>query len=85
MVWLQAQTPLEIIVRCLDSGKEMPFKVLPETRLQRIFTAFAERLSLDVAKLRFVNDGRLHWHKSVQEAEIEGGDVILCMSEQVGD
>ena len=88
VVLLQAQTPVEITVRCFDSGKEVQIKVFPQTLLQKVFTAFAERLSLDIAKLRFLDRWtgiRLHWHESLQEAEIDDGDVIICMSERVGD
>ena len=86
MVLLQVQTPTQITVRCSDR-QEMQVKAYPQTRLQQVFSACADRLLLANSELRFFDAEMefLHGTTSLQEAGINDGDVIECLIQQVGD
>jgi len=75
---------LELTVKD-QSGGELKFKVKTKTRLEKVFNAFASRKQLDPKSIKFTFDGRrLNGATTPGDNEMEDGDVIEAMMEQVG-
>lgn len=75
---------LSIIVKD-QSGNEVHFKVRPQAKMEKIFNAYCERKSLEVAAVRFLFDGtRIHASASPEGLGMEDGDSIDCVIEQIG-
>lgn len=68
-------------------GRSMTFWVLPHTLLQKVCAAFAERHSLDLHEYGFWFDGervQSYWTPEHHEVQMQDGDVIDCILQQVG-
>ncbi|KAI8470056.1 MAG: small ubiquitin-like modifier 2 [Monoraphidium minutum] len=75
---------LNLIVKDATGG-EVQFKVKSTTKFGKIFTAYANKKSLDVRAIKFLFDGnRLQDDMTPAEMEMEDGDAIDAMLEQVG-
>jgi hypothetical protein len=73
------------VVRSQD-GSELQFRVLPTTLLHKVFCAYASKRSLELDNLVFIFEGiKLRADRTVQESEIEDGDIIDLLSSMVGD
>lgn len=75
---------LTIVVKNQE-GVELQFKIRPNTPLQKVFTAYATRRSLELKDCKFLADGSLLLgNMTAQEAGLEDGDVIDMMVSQIG-
>ncbi|EQC28393.1 hypothetical protein SDRG_13722 [Saprolegnia diclina VS20] len=75
-----------ITIRVKDqSGEETFFKVKPHTKMEKIFSAYAQRKGVPVTALRFLLDGtRIAADQTPKMLELEDQDQIDCALEQVG-
>uniref|UniRef100_K3X7L8 Ubiquitin-like domain-containing protein n=1 Tax=Globisporangium ultimum (strain ATCC 200006 / CBS 805.95 / DAOM BR144) TaxID=431595 RepID=K3X7L8_GLOUD len=75
-----------ITIRVKDqSGEETFFKVKPNTKMEKIFSAYAQRKGVPVSALRFLLDGtRISGDQTPKMLELEDQDQIDCALEQVG-
>ncbi|KAL4111488.1 hypothetical protein PRIC1_003166 [Phytophthora ramorum] len=75
-----------ITIRVKDqSGEETFFKVKPNTKMDKIFSAYAQRKGVPAAALRFLLDGtRISGDQTPKMLELEDQDQIDCALEQVG-
>ncbi|OQR82913.1 small ubiquitin-like modifier (SUMO) [Achlya hypogyna] len=75
-----------ITIRVKDqSGEETFFKVKPHTKMEKIFSAYAQRKGVPVSALRFLLDGtRIAPDQTPKMLELEDQDQIDCALEQVG-
>ncbi|KAI9917773.1 hypothetical protein PsorP6_012684 [Peronosclerospora sorghi] len=75
-----------ITIRVKDqSGEETFFKVKPNTKMEKIFTAYAQRKGVPASALRFLLDGtRITGDQTPKMLELEDQDQIDCALEQVG-
>ncbi|ETV73468.1 hypothetical protein H257_11600 [Aphanomyces astaci] len=75
-----------ITIRVKDqSGEETFFKVKPHTKMEKIFSAYAQRKGVPVTALRFLLDGtRIGGDQTPKMLELEDQDQIDCALEQVG-
>ncbi|TDH70187.1 hypothetical protein CCR75_002203 [Bremia lactucae] len=75
-----------ITIRVKDqSGEETFFKVKPNTRMEKIFSAYAQRKGVPASALRFLLDGvRISGDQTPKMLELEDQDQIDCALEQVG-
>ena len=77
--------PLQIKVVAQD-GSMVFFKCKPTTSFAKMFQAYGDRMGIQSDKMRFLFDGlRVHPHNTPGELEMEDGDCIDVMMEQVGD
>mmetsp|Transcript_4029 Transcript_4029/g.18393 ORF Transcript_4029/g.18393 Transcript_4029/m.18393 type:complete len:93 (+) Transcript_4029:94-372(+) len=68
-----------------QDNSEVHFKVRQTTKFEKIFTAFCSRKSLQPGAVRFLFDGqRINPTQTPQELDMEDGDSIDAMMEQVG-
>ena len=68
-----------------QTGDEMSFKVKKETKLGKIFRAYADSKGVDMASLRFSLDGeRLNGENTPKMLELEDGDQIDVSLDMVG-
>ena len=68
-----------------QTGDEMSFKVKKETKLGKIFKAYADSKGVDVKSLRFQLDGeRLTENNTPKMLELEDGDQIDVSLDMVG-
>lgn len=64
---------------------EVHFKVRSSTKFQKVFEAFCQRRGLEVNSVRFLFDGeRLRADQSPDDYDMEDGDCIDAMMEQIG-
>jgi len=69
-----------------QDGNEMFFKLRRSTRMQKLMAAYCERQGVDRQTVRFLFDGeRLRDTQTPEGLEMEDGDVIDVMMEQMGD
>ena len=69
-----------------QDGCEVQFGVRPTTLLQKVHCAYAATRSLELDNLNFACDGvLLHPDRTVQESELEDGDIIDSLSLMLGD
>ena len=63
----------------------MHFKVRPTTKFQKVFDAYCQRKALEPNMVRFLVDGeRIRWDQTPEDLDLDDGDVIDAMMEQVG-
>merc|ERR1719453_2098170 len=68
-----------------QTGEEMMFKVKKETKMSKIFTAYAQRKGVDLTALKFILDGqRVTEQDTPKMLEMEEGDQIDAVMEQLG-
>mmetsp|Transcript_5941 Transcript_5941/g.26295 ORF Transcript_5941/g.26295 Transcript_5941/m.26295 type:complete len:93 (+) Transcript_5941:62-340(+) len=68
-----------------QDNSEVHFKVRQTTKFEKIFTAFCSRKSLQPGAVRFLFDGqRINPTQTPQDLDMEDGDSIDAMMEQVG-
>jgi len=66
-------------------GNEVFFKIKKTTRLNKLKTAYAERVGADVASIRLLFDGnRIGEDQTAADLDMEEGDAIEVLLEQVG-
>jgi len=75
-----------ITLRVRDqTGDEMFFKVKKETKMQKIFDAYAQRRGIGAGSLRFMLDGeKIGAESTPKMLELEENDQIDVMLETVG-
>lgn len=75
-----------ITLRLRDqTGEEVLFKVKKDTKMQKIFDAYAQRRGVSVASLRFMLDGeRINPENTPKTLELEDQDQVDVMLEQQG-
>lgn len=65
---------------------ELVFRVTPTTLLQKVYCAYAATKSLELDNLKFACDGvLLRPDRTVQESELEDGDIIDSLLLMLGD
>lgn len=75
---------INIKVRDMDNN-EVHFKVRPSTKFSKVFDAYCQRKALQPNAVRFLMDGeRLRPDQTPEEMDMEDGDCIDAMMEQVG-
>ena len=75
---------IQVRVRSAD-GNQVYFRIKPTTQMQKLMTAYCERLGQNVNSVRFLHDGdRISAEKTATELGIRNGDVIDAMIQQVG-
>ncbi len=68
-----------------QDGTEVHFKVRPTTKFSKVFEAYCQRKSLQMNAVRFLVDGqRVRTDQMPQDLDMEDGDCIDAMMEQVG-
>jgi len=81
---VKPENHLNIKVRDTENG-EVHFKVRSSTKFQKVFEAFCQRRGLEVNSVRFLFDGeRLRADQSPDDYDMEDGDCIDAMMEQIG-
>mmetsp|Transcript_31728 Transcript_31728/g.41946 ORF Transcript_31728/g.41946 Transcript_31728/m.41946 type:complete len:111 (+) Transcript_31728:120-452(+) len=75
-----------ITIRVKDqTGEETFFKVKKTTRMEKVFTTYAQRKGVSVSALRFLLDGeRVNPDHTPKMLDLEEHDQIDCMLEQQG-
>lgn len=74
---------LSLTVR--SGGEEVVFKVKKDTKMSKIFSAYASQKGIDPATMRFTFDGkRLAADETPKMLEMEDGDQIDVHIEQLG-
>ena len=75
-----------ITIRVKDqTGDETMFKIKQSTKMSKVFTAYAQRISVDMKSLRFFFDGeRIKDTDTPDLLELEDGGQIDCVFQQVG-
>jgi len=69
-----------------QDGNEIFFKCKPTTPLGKLMNAFCQRQGVSLASVRFLFDGtRINEFQTPSDLDMEDGDVIDVMAEQVGD
>lgn len=75
---------INLVVAAQD-GTQVHFKVKRTTPFQKVFNAYATRQNLNSESLKFLFDGRrLKAHETPADYDMEDGDSIDCMLEQLG-
>ncbi|KZV98900.1 small ubiquitin-related modifier [Exidia glandulosa HHB12029] len=68
-----------------SQGEEVFFKIKRNTKLSKLQGAYASKVGKDVGSIRFLYDGnRLHEDDTPATLDMEEGDTIDVMVEQVG-
>ncbi|RIA95929.1 ubiquitin-related domain-containing protein [Glomus cerebriforme] len=68
-----------------NDHNEVFFKIKRTTQLKKLMDAYCERQGKSLSSLRFLYDGeRVQSHNTPQELEMEDGDAIDVMVEQIG-
>ncbi len=72
-------------MKSIDAS-EIHFRVKPTTLLQKVFCTYAATRSVELDNLNFICDGAKLWRdRTVQESELEDGDIIDAISFMLGD
>ncbi|CCF72480.1 small ubiquitin-related modifier [Babesia microti strain RI] len=75
---------IQLKVRSPD-GSEVFFKIKKKTKLEKLMSAYCNRLGQSQDAVRFLFDGeRLKGDKTPEEMGIEEGDIIDAMVQQTG-
>lgn len=75
---------LNIKIKSQD-GDVVEFRVKPTTSFGKIFDAYCERKGCDAGAVRFVFEGaNIGKDAKVADIDIEHGDCIDCMIQQIG-
>ena len=82
----EAGNEQQVTIRVKDSsGEEMFFKVKKETKMSKIFDAYANRKGVGQNSLRFMLDGvRIKPDETPKMLELEDNDQIDALLETVG-
>eukprot|EP00210_Caulerpa_lentillifera_P008004 g7643.t1 len=76
--------PLTILVRD-QSGAGLQFKVRKNTKFEKVMLAFCQKRNYQMSQVRFLYDGeRVQRHQTPQSVDMEEGDIIDCVIEQLG-
>merc|ERR1712032_646656 len=68
-----------------QDGQEVHFKVKKNTKMEKIFKAYATKKQIAAESIKFLFDGtRIKGHQTPDDLELEDGDEIDAMLEQVG-
>lgn len=68
-----------------QDGEEVFFKIKSTTQLKKLMDAYCQRQSLSANNVRFLFDGeRLHEGQTPKDLNMENGDEIDVVIEQVG-
>lgn len=68
-----------------QQGGEVHFKVKTTTKFEKIFAAYCAKKVVDVTAIKFMFDGqRLKAEDTLADHDIEDGDIIDAMIEQIG-
>ncbi|CAI2180865.1 19266_t:CDS:2 [Funneliformis geosporum] len=68
-----------------NDHNEVFFKIKRTTQLKKLMDAYCERQGKSLASLRFLYDGeRVQSHNTPHELDMEDGDAIDVMVEQIG-
>lgn len=79
----QGQEPSTIFLT--QDGEEVFFKIKSTTQLKKLMDAYCQRQGLSANNVRFLFDGeRLHETQTPRELNMENGDEIDVLVEQVG-
>ncbi|KAI8645336.1 ubiquitin-related domain-containing protein, partial [Parasitella parasitica] len=66
-------------------SNEVFFKIKRTTQLKKLMEAYCERQGKSIDSIRFLYDGsRVQAHHTPNELDMEDGDVIDVMVEQIG-
>ena len=69
----------------IQDGEEVFFKIKSTTQLKKLMDAYCQRQGLSANNVRFLFDGeRLHETQTPKELNMENGDEIDVLVEQVG-
>ena len=80
---LRAKINLKVVTQ---DGNEIYFKVRRNVRLQTLMHAFCNRQGVTMGSVRFLFDGnRINDMQTPSQLEMEDGDIIDVMVEQMGD
>lgn len=75
---------MQIKVRSAE-GSEMYFRIKKTTRLDKLTSAYCDRLGLSHDSVRFLYDGeRIKGDKNATDLNMNDGDVIDAMAQQTG-
>ncbi|BEI82392.1 hypothetical protein CcaverHIS002_0302600 [Cutaneotrichosporon cavernicola] len=75
---------LNIKIRATDSS-EVFFKIKKTTKLNKLKTAYADRVGHDPTAIRLLFDGaRILDNQTAEDLDLEDGDVLEVLLEQVG-
>ncbi|OWT40838.1 hypothetical protein J008_01518 [Cryptococcus neoformans] len=67
------------------NNEEVFFKIKRTTKLNKLKSAYADRVGTDVASIRLLFDGhRILDHQTANDLDLEDGDAIEVQLEQVG-
>lgn len=76
--------PITIRVRD-QTGEETYFKIKKTTKMEKVFSTYAQRKGVQVSSLRFLLDGeRINPTDTPKQLELDDQDQIDCMLEQMG-
>ncbi|KAH8051641.1 hypothetical protein JL721_11082 [Aureococcus anophagefferens] len=83
----RAKVDSSLNIRIRDqSGEETFYKVKKTTKLEIVFSLYAQRKGVDALDLRFLFNGqRVRDDETPQDLDMEDGDQIDCILEQQGD
>ena len=69
-----------------QDGNEIFFKMKKKAKIGKLMIAYCQRHGVNLNAVRFLFDGeRLRESQTPEDLEMEDGDVIDVMMEQVGD
>lgn len=72
-------------IKVTDADNEIFFKIRKETPLRKLMDAFCNRQGTSMNSVRFVYEGeRVQPNNTPEELEMEDGDTIEVMAEQLG-
>mmetsp|Transcript_15117 Transcript_15117/g.25881 ORF Transcript_15117/g.25881 Transcript_15117/m.25881 type:complete len:96 (+) Transcript_15117:139-426(+) len=78
------QVHINLKVKSQDGG-EIYFKIRRQSPLGKLMDAYCQRQGVQPGSMRFIYDGnRLQANQTPQELEMDDGDEIDAMVEQVG-
>lgn len=76
--------PINVIVKD-QHGHELHFKVRKTTKFEKIMQAYCQKKCHQMNQLRFLYDGeRVKPDQSPQDVDMEDGDIIDCVMQQIG-
>lgn len=82
---LNLKVKSQVHVIFIQDGEEVFFKIKSTTQLKKLMDAYCQRQGLASNNVRFLFDGeRLHETQTPKELNMENGDEIDVLVEQVG-
>ncbi|KAL6760238.1 ubiquitin-related domain-containing protein [Haematococcus lacustris] len=80
----QESAAINIVVRD-QAGNEVHFKIKTHTKFEKVFNAYCDKKGQDPRAVKFLFDGqRVEPSSTPATHEMEDGDIIDCMIEQIG-